>query len=239
MCEATYKSKRLKLCEDEESNEVMTNRQLTLIIQELLLKQEKMQETIDEMQRWVQQKKHKIKVTKWLDSKIKPPLTFEYFMQSLPVSEDDLQVMFRESFATTALNILKKNLKSATVQQRSENPIVCFIEKVSVFYIFRRRDLEGDETPFYWDKMTSDDFVHIIRTIHFKLLNRLCAWRDENEDKLERDDKMMQSYNKTVIRLMGADLTADGTTTITQLKAPLYQHLKGDLKNMVDIQFEE
>jgi len=113
-----------------------------------------------------------------------------------------------------------------------KEPIVCFTEKNSVFYIYK----EDATTTKQWTKMEPAEFIYLLRIIHSKLLNALCTWRDLNNEKIKHNDNFADIYNKTVIKLMGADFNQE--STLSKIRTPLYNHLKGDLKNMVEYDYE-
>ena len=208
LCEVTYKSKRLKLCEEEETTNVPSVLQLYNIIQEMALKQQKMEEKMEEMQKWIDKKKKKLNVLHWLNSQFSPTSIFEVRAKSIVVIQEDISVLIEQNFSQTVTNILKRNLNPPK-DQKSENK---------------------------WTKITPDEFTYLLRVIHSKLLNALCTWRDLNNDRIKYNDKFAELYNKTVIKLMGVDFNQEAT--LSKIRTPLYTYLKGDLKNMVEYDYE-
>lgn len=241
LCEVTYKSKRLKMCEEEETTNVPSVLQMYNIIQEMALKQQKMEEKMEEMQKWIDKKKKKLNVLHWLNTQFAPTSTFEVRARSVVVIQEDITVLIEQNFAQTVANILKRNLnppKDGFIKE----PIACFSEKASVFYIYNQHiaekeaDHEDQKVENKWTKMTPDEFSYLLRVIHSKLLNALCTWRDLNNDRIKYNDKFAELYNKTVIKLMGADFNQEAT--LSKIRTPLYTYLKGDLKNMVEYDYE-
>jgi hypothetical protein len=155
----------------------------------------------------------------------------------LTVAETDIECLLEGSFAETVHNILKTNITAPTEEGVTE-PFACFSEKNSVFYIYTKGiETKSNETVSpMWTKMTTEDFSFIIKIIHSKLLQNLCAWRDTNSEKISRSDKLSDMYNKTVIKLMSVDFTQEAL--LSKIRQPFYTYLKGDLKNMVEYEFE-
>jgi hypothetical protein len=225
------------MCEEEETTNVPSTLQLYNIIQELAFKQQKMEEKMNEMQKWIDKKKKKLNVIHWLNTQFTPPAIFEARVKSMIVIQDDISVLIEQSFAQTVINILKRNLtppKDGIVKE----PIACFSEKNSVFYIYKEvvAATEEQKNENKWTKMDPDEFVYLLRIIHSKLLNALCTWRDLNNERIKYNDKFADLYNKTVIKLMGVDFNQDAT--LSKIRTPLYNYLKGDLKNMVEYDYE-
>jgi hypothetical protein len=243
-----HKSKRLKMCEEEETTNVPSVLQLYNIIEEMALKQQKMEEKMNEMQKWIDKKKKKLNVGHWLNTQFAPPATFEIRAKSIVVIQEDISVLIEQNFAQTVANILKRNL-SPPKDGLVKEPLACFSEKVSVFYIYKEQIAETGKTgeglsaakeeqksENKWSKMTPDEFTYLLRVIHSRLLNALCTWRDLNSERIKYNDKFAELYNKTVIKLMGADFNQE--STLSKIRTPLYNYLKGDLKNMVEYDYE-
>ena len=129
------------------------------------------------------------------------------------VIQEDISVLIEQNFSQTVTNILKRNLnppKDGLIKE----PIVCFSEKASVFYIYKEHIAEKEEdqkSENKWTKITPDEFTYLLRVIHSKLLNALCTWRDLNNDRIKYNDKFAELYNKTVIKLMGVDFNQEAT----------------------------
>ena len=232
VCEIANKSKRLKLCEEEERTDIPTVAKLYGIIQEMALRQQVMEEKMEEMQKWIDKKKKKLNIVDWLNKNFTPSVLFQERVRSLTVAETDIECLLEDSFAQTVHNILKTNITAPTDGDYTE-PFACFSEKNSVFYIYTKANETG--LPM-WTKMTTEDFGFIIKIIHSKLLQNLCTWRDANSEKISRSDKLSDMYNKTVIKLMSVDFTQEAL--LSKIRQPFYTYLKGDLKNMVEYEFE-
>ena len=236
ICEMAHKSKRQKMCEEEESTDIPSVEKLYTIIQEMAFKQQKMEEKMEEMQKWIDKKKKKLNVVNWLNVQFTPTELFEARAKSIVVIQEDITTLIEQNFHQAVINILKRNLKTPKEGVVRE-PIACFSEKASVFYIYKETKNESEqESTSHWAKMTPEEFVYLLRFIHSKLLNALCNWRNFNAERIKYNDKFAELYNKTVIKLMGADFNQE--STLSKIRTPLYTLLKGDLKNMIEYDFE-
>jgi hypothetical protein len=237
VCEIANKSKRLKQCEEEERTDIPTIAKLYGIIQEMALRQQIMEEKMEEMQKWIDKKKKKLNIVEWLNKNFAPSILFQERVRTFTVSEVDIECLLEDTFAQTVNNILRTNVTAKTDGDDTE-PFTCFSEKNSVFYIYTKSDdtKANESVSPMWTKMTTEDFSFIIKIIHSKLLQNLCAWRDVNSEKISRSDKLSDMYNKTVIKLMSVDFTQEAL--LSKIRQPFYTYLKGDLKNMVEYEFE-
>ena len=72
LCDFKMKSKREKQIDFEESTDIPSHSQLVKIVQELTLKMMKMEEKMEEMQKWVEKKRRKLNIVSWLNSSVTP-----------------------------------------------------------------------------------------------------------------------------------------------------------------------
>ena len=230
----TKTSKREETCEEEENTDILTVKQLYFIVQELAIKNKKLEEKMEDMLKWIDKKKKKIDIVSWLNINIPPDSIADMFstwIHSLTIQEDDVTMLLTENFTVTANNILKNNLKSGG---DGNNPIVAF--DTHAFYICDRR--QSSDTPSNtktWIKMTADDFTRLVGAIHSKLLKEICSWRQKNQEKMLKNEKMEESFNRMIVKFMGASPTS---TDVNQDKIKHYLHtlVKRDL-NVVEYEF--
>jgi hypothetical protein len=236
VCEIVHKPKWQRKCEEEESSDIPCVEKLYMIIQEMAYKQQKMEEKMDELQQIINKKKKKLNIMKWLNLNLRPNKLFDDCIKAFVVTEDDIQILMQDTFAQTVINILKNNLKPPkeatdkpplTEKPTTVNPIVCFSEKASIFYIYKESE---------WSKMEPDEFFKMLGALHKKVLTGLCCWRDSNTEKLDKSDKLQDVYNKAVAKLMSAsDFKQE--STVSKIRTALYNHLKSEL-SMIEYDFE-
>jgi hypothetical protein len=236
LCEIFYENKtnkapttREKICEEEESSNLPSTKQLYKIIQELATKYKNMEEKMNDMQKWVDKKKRKIKVIQWLNVNIKPNVSIQTWMQNLQATEEDVEILIEQNMTKTISSILNKKLKDDQ-DKKCVNPLYCVSQKTNLFYCYI-----SDEEK--WKQFSTDEFINMLKRIHSKILNALCEWYDKNIDRINQSDKMQLLYNKTMIKLMSANFTQDAQI-LSKIRSELYQHLKVDLTNVIECEFE-
>jgi hypothetical protein len=76
----------------------------------------------------------------------------------------------------------------------------------------------------------------MLKTIQNAMIKELSKWKGENKHKFDDNDKISILFNKAVIKLMNISFSQDNN--LSRIKNGLYNYLKIDLKNVVDIDFE-
>jgi len=211
LCDFVHTNKRGRRLIIEEENDIPTYHQLVTIVQELSLKYSKLETKMDEMHKWVDNKKKKIDITAWLNTNA---IKIEYaeWYKNINVTIDK---SFENNIIQILLEILQENLTG--------KPIHCFNQKQHTFYICDNE----------WRQLLPDDFMRLLKNIQFKLIRKLGDWKDTIPN-YENNDKMVELYNKTMYKL----LTCNEDINMNKIKTGLYNHLKVDLKNIYEYEFE-
>lgn len=223
LCETIYKTKREQICEKEESSDIPSREQLYHIIQELAIKYEKLDEKMQEVQKWLQLKKKKIDIVEWLNIN-KPkeePTALQEWIKKIRVKDTHVQLLMEENIVT-AIN--------AILRDAEQKPFASFVQKTNIIYAF-----QSFETG--WKVFSSDEYIHLIKQIHSRILKELCEWRLKNIKEIAENEKMSELYNKTVIKLMGLNFNQD-SAALSKIRTNLYNSLKIDLKQTVELEFE-
>ncbi len=224
LCEIIHNSKREKKCFEEETSDIPNHLQLYKIVQELAIKNAALEEKMIEMQKWLDKKKKKIDVLHWLSSNKKEiDKSFSEWQNIIVVNPDHIELLIEENIIKTICEIIDENI------EKSQNvPIACFQQKTNLFYIFQQ-DI--------WKRSTPQDFISLVQGIHKKIWRELLCWKEKNDEKIKSNEKMSELYARTIIKLTGLNFDQD-SSAMYKIRTHLYSHLKTDLKNMIEYEFE-
>lgn len=223
LCETIHKSKREKVCEQEETTDIPSREQLYQIIQELAIKYDNLNEKMQEMQKWVQSKKKRIDIIEWLNENHSQSMPFQSWMKTIQVQEKHVELLMEENIVQTINSILRDNL-----QIEKGKPFAAFSQKTNILYAF-------DESN-QWITFSSEKYILLIKQIHSRILRELCDWRNKNAKEIAESEKMSELYNKTVIKLMGLNFNQD-SAALSKIHAALYSSLKVELKQTIELEF--
>ena len=225
LCDFKLKTQREKQIEVEELGDTPTHDQLVKIVQELLLKQMKMDEKMEQMQKWIDRKNKKINIISWLNTNAIPTIGFlEWTHTGLIINQSHFEKLMDDSLFNTIQQVFEDNLCE---KHDFIYPIKCFSQKTSVFYICEKKE---DGTP-EWRQLVLEDMVLILKIVQNNMIKELSKWKNENQHKFDDNSKLSVIFNKSVIKLMNISFTQDNT--LAKIKTNLYNYLKIDLK-MVD-----
>lgn len=230
LCDFKMKTKREHQIDIDELGDVPTHFQLVKIVQELTLKFIKIEEKMEQMQRWVEKKKRKLNVVMWLNSNVNPTIGFlEWVNTALIVRAEHFENLMDNTIFQTIQQIFEDNLseKSDFVY-----PISCFSQKVGVFYICDKKE-DGSAD---WRQLVLTDMILILKIVQNGMIKELSNWKRSNQHKFDDNDKISILFNKAVIKLMNISFSQDNN--LSRIKNGLYNYLKTDLKSVVEFDFE-
>jgi hypothetical protein len=229
VCDIIYKKKREIIIEEEETNDLPSHKQLYQIIQELAFKYDKLNEKMEHMQKWINNKKKKINICEWLKENIKPSnnFDFDHLIDKIVVNQTHNNELLENNFMQSITLIFQEYFNEISQnKQNNFQPIYCFTEKNNIFYIFK-----NDE----WREIQKEELIQFLNLIQKRMLNELMNWKNINSDKINSSDKWAEIYNKALIKLM---VSFRDNNILGRVKTILYNILKKDLKNITEYEFE-
>lgn len=230
LCDYKTKSKLELKVADEELGDIPTYDQLVKIVQELAIKYAKMEDKVEQMQKWVSQKKQKISVINWLNEHVNATIGFKEWITMIEVlPQSALSLIDNNAFQTFQI-ILEYNL---TNKADFVCPIKCFSQKQNVFYICEKMP-DGESK---WTQMEVEEMLLLFKKIQSKILSELSKWKLSNKEKIEEDDKTSEQFNKALIKLMNISIVAHDVN-VGRIRNNLYSYLKMDLKNLIEYDFQ-
>jgi hypothetical protein len=171
LCELKNKTKDEKKIEEEEVGDLPNYSQLVKIVQELSKKYNKLEESLDKMKVWVDNKKKKINIISWLNTSYKCELSFDNWVSQIKVTPNHLSYLFENTIINTISLILNHNLPSLT-NTTNKHPIICFSQKANVFYINK----PNSDTVSNWVLLNLEEIVKPLKKIQNNLISELIQW---------------------------------------------------------------
>lgn len=231
LCDFKIKTIRERNVIVEEAGDIPNHYELVKIVQELMLKNIKLEEKVEQMQKWVQTKKRKLNVISWLNTNVNAIIGFKEWVHTVvDVKDEHLDYLMDNTLFHTVQNIFEYNLPEEN--DDFVYPIKCFTEKQGMFYVADK--CEDGQT--IWRVMDHHDMSELLKVIHNKMIKCLTAWRKENINIISENSSVSDKYNKAIIKWMNMSFSQDGTCG--RMKTGLYNYLKRDLKQMIEYEIE-
>jgi len=146
-----------------------TNRQMWVLLQKLHRENEILSKKVAELERVVHKDIKKINISEWLNKNIKVNITYNEWLNNLPINQEHLQQIFNQNWE----NFIKDFLKLECEKQNL--PLKCFHHKKNAIYIYDKK----------WKKATEKDLVKIFNKFQNLILKESIKW----EQKLSHEQK--------------------------------------------------
>lgn len=224
LCELLYNSKNRKLNEDE--IEIPSQRKLYLMLLELGNKYNKLEEKVDEMNKWVVKKKKQINIIEWLNDNINPEIKFETLNEKIIVDDTIVDYLFQNTFIDTVNNLFSNYIYNIP---ESKRPIFAFIQKINTFYIY-----QNDEVK--WIELSKENLIKFLDKVHMKLQKLFYNWKKNRIDQIREDDILSIKCDKTTIKIM--DICFNQEVSLSKIRSIMYTNLKTDMKSIIEFEFE-
>ena len=206
-----------------------SQRKMFQMLIELGQKYNRLEEKVDEMNKWVIKKKKKINVLEWLNTNITPTLVFEDIIEKIIVDENDIQCIFENSFNDILNEVFSRTIYNFNDE---EKPIFAFAQKANVFYIYH---LTEDKNKI-WSEFSREQMVKFLNKVHMKIIKTFYEWKKTKAKEIKESDNFAISCDKTLVKLMTPEFKQE--SVLSKIKSMMYQKMKTDMKALVEYEFE-
>jgi hypothetical protein len=231
LCELLHKGKKSSVRVDDDE-ELPSQRKMFQMLLELGQKYNKLEEKVDEINKWVVKKKKKINVVEWLNANMVPNLVFEKLHEKITIIDSDIEFLLENTFLDTINEVFTRTLYNMEGESEIKIPMFAFVQKANIFYIFDNKD--GDNGV--WIELTRDKLMRFLMRIQMKISKAFCEWKKKRADKNRDDDHFAVLCDKTTVKIMGTEFNQDAT--FGKMKAIMYNKMKADMKALIEYEFE-
>ena len=224
LCEFLHSSKREKSIDDEESSDLPSYRNLVKLVGMLAVKNSKLEEKVESLQKYAEKSKRKINIIEWLNVNVKPTLTFAQFLESIVLSESHVNCLNEHNMIKTLTTIFEEYFIKENCL-----PVYAFKEKVNTFYSFNH------ETNS-WSEMEKDAVISMLYYVDRLVQREITKWSQKYHEKIKYNDKWAQTFAKLVGKANALSYRDDAT--LSRLKGILFNQLKCEVKRYVEYEFD-
>ena len=227
----------------EEDDDIPSNRRMYLMLLELGNKYNKLEQKMEEMNKWVVQKKKKINMLEWLKTSIEPTYTFDMLPSKIIVTDTIIEFLLNNSFNDTLNELFSTNLyvkhDTATKEEATDAkatevlPLFASGQKANTFYIYDKLKTYDKEE---WEELSKDKFIKFLNIIQMKISKAFSEWKKTNKSKLSDDEALNTLCDKASVKIMAPNFKQE--VTYIKVKNMMYNKMKTDVKALVEYEFE-
>ena len=240
LCELIHKSSKRRANKNNEEydnydiigDDLPSPKKMYQMLLELGYKYSKLEEKMDEVNKFVIKKKKKINVLEWLNSNVTPSLVFEKLIEQIKIIDSDIDFLLENNFLETINLVLSRVLylegEGDLESEGNLIPLFAFVQKVNIFYAF----IEGCG----WTELPKDKLCLFLMRVQMKISKAFHDWKKQRATRIRDDESFAILCDKTLIKIMGNEFKQD--STFGKMRAVMYNKMKTDMKAMVEYEFE-
>jgi hypothetical protein len=227
ICELLNNSKKSKLV-IEEDDPLPSQRKMFQMLIELGMKFNKLEENMEEINKWVVKKKKKINVLEWLNANMTPNIVFDSMIERNIINEEDLKILIDNQFNDTLNEVFTRTIYNFN---ETENPIFAFVQKANVFYIY---DIIDNKKV--WVELSRERLIKFLNKVHIKIMKSFYEWKKTKENEIKTNDSFAIMCDKTTVKLMSVEFKQD--SILSKVRSMMFNKMKTDMKALIEYEFE-
>lgn len=238
VCNKQYKSEKMYEnhkwnCIDPDKLLDSENVSMREILVVLLRQNRKQQQQIDELKKWVQNKKRKINIIDYLNNNVnldklapnKQSNNYSSFVSSIEIGIKELELIFKSNIIDGIIEIFELHIKRYS--ENNKIPICGYSEKDNIIYKYNNQK---------WEILSQNSFNEDLSVIYKKIMKEFKNWQDLNEEGLYNSSDFSEMYIKNVKKIMGGDIPIEKQRT--KIYRNLYKVIKKDFKQALEYELE-
>ena len=190
-------------------------RDMYIVLQKLVLENEKLHKKITELEKLTNKEKKRVSLVDWLDVNKTPTIDFVDWVKNIAVTQCDFHRILTVNIVNLIMDIIKNNLETKDI------PICSFDQKLKTIFIYTQKS---------WRIVEKGEFYRFIDNIIRKLTGQLNQWMQRIELQLQTNEEKFHMYTKKIYSI-------DTEEVARRIHLRLYNHLKYNLRNIVEYEF--
>lgn len=208
-----------------------TQRNMFQMLIELGERYSRLEEKVDELNKWVVKKKKKVNILGWLNANMKPNIVFETMIDKIVVTEDDIKKLLEHSFYDIVNDIFSRTIYNT---DKYENAVFAFVQKQNVFYIYDKTNAVNGINS--WVELTKERLIRFLNKVHIKVVGAFSDLKTTKKNEIKTNEKTAELYNKALIKIMSIDFKQD--SIYIKVRNAMYAKMKTNIKDLIEFDFE-
>ena len=224
----------------EEDEPMPSQRKLFQILIELGQRYNKLEEKVEELNKWVVRKKKTINVVEWLNANLNPTIEFETMIEKIIITEEDIKNLLEKSFYDALNDIFSRTIYNLS---DSENPLFAFVQKQNVFYIYDNTTTNSNNNSNdnhnnikCWTALSKERLTKFLTKVHMKIVKAFYDWKNLKKNEITNNETVSSLCDKTILKLLSVEFKEENI--YSKVRNMMYSRMKKDMKSLVEYEFE-
>jgi len=239
LCELLKKSSSFNKDSLIEDDDIPSNKKMYLLLLELGNKYKKLEEKIEEINKYVIKKKKKIDIIEWLNTNIIPQYTFEELSDKIIITDTLIEFLLNNSFNDALNELFSNNIFTSNETKKEKEvtvPLFAFSQKINTLYVYDKIEQSEKTKKYEWQELSREKLVRFLNIIQKKFSQLFFEWKKRNKDELKQNENLTHLSDKALVKIMTPEFKEE--KTYTKFKNIIYNKIKTDMKALLEYDFE-
>jgi len=224
----------------EDDEPMPSQRKMFQILIELGQRYNRLEEKVNEINKWVVRKKKTINVVEWLNANLNPTIEFETMIEKIIINEEDIKNLLEKSFYDVLNDIFSRTIYNLS---DSENPLFAFVQKQNVFYIYDNTTTNSNNNSNdnhnnikCWTELSKERLTKFLTKVHMKIVKAFYDWKNLKKNEITNNETVSSLCDKTILKLLSVEFKEENI--YSKVRNMMYSRMKKDMKSLVEYEFE-
>jgi len=223
----------------EDDEPMPSQRKMFQILIELGQRYNRLEEKVNELNKWVVRKKKTINVVEWLNANLNPTIEFETMIEKIIITEEDIKNLLEKSFYDVLNDIFSRTIYNLS---DSENPLFAFAQKQNVFYIYDNTTTNSNNNSNdnhnnikCWTELSKERLTKFLIKVHMKIVKAFYDWKNLKKNDIKNNETVSSLCDKTILKLLSVEFKEENI--YSKVRNMMYSRMKKDMKSLVEYEF--
>jgi hypothetical protein len=223
----------------EDDEPMPSQRKMFQILIELGQRYNRLEEKVEELNKWVVRKKKTINVVEWLNANLNPTIEFETMIEKIIITEEDIKNLLEKSFYDVLNDIFSRTIYNLS---DSENPLFAFAQKQNVFYIYDNTTTNSNNNSNdnhnnikCWTELSKERLTKFLIKVHMKIVKAFYDWKNLKKNDIKNNETVSSLCDKTILKLLSVEFKEENI--YSKVRNMMYSRMKKDMKSLVEYEF--
>lgn len=222
----------------EDDEPMPSQRKMFQMLIELGERYNRLEEKVDELNKWVVRKKKTINVVEWLNANLNPTIEFETMIEKIVIMEEDIKNLLEKSFYDALNDIFSRTIYNLS---DSENPLFAFVQKQNVFYIYDNTTANinnksnDNHNIKCWTELSKERLTKFLIRVHMKIVKAFYDWKNNKKTDIKNNEPLSILCDKTLVKLLSVEFKEENI--YSKVRNMMYSRMKKDMKSLVEYEF--
>jgi len=223
----------------EDDEPMPSQRKMFQILIELGQRYNRLEEKVNELNKWVVRKKKTINVVEWLNANLNPTIEFETMIEKIIITEEDIKNLLEKSFYDVLNDIFSRTIYNLC---DSENPLFAFAQKQNVFYIYDNTTTNSNNNSNdnhnnikCWTELSKERLTKFLIKVHMKIVKAFYDWKNLKKNDIKNNETVSSLCDKTILKLLSVEFKEENI--YSKVRNMMYSRMKKDMKSLVEYEF--